>query len=284
MSFAQDNGYTPSTFDDLMDAAMEVINTQRGTTFTRETFVGTNWYKFCYVVVQLMIRNEVKTAEIFLKLQEYINTTNLRIQRPSVSLPGVIDSLESRGYVSSVRKPTAETAGEVAVCVEVDDSAEDYAATRLLICNLLKDYYAAGMVFDGTEEETITLSNGQDFDFSYNLPDETPLTLRLTITSSDNLEVVIPSDVEIRQRIYDNIHGSTDGSIAKRYRLGWDFEPQRYYTLADAPWAATILLEWSDNDGETWSSDVIEAEFDDLFVIGEEGITVSIDPPPPEDP
>src|SRR5690606_13024670 len=98
--------------------------------------------------------------------------------------------------------------------------------------------------------------------------------LRLTITSSDNQDQVIPDDEEIRSTLLANAQA--------RYRLGWDFEPQRYYTQVDAPWAATILLEWtsvvSDPQPEDWSSDVFEASFDDLFTFDLEDIEVLVDP------
>lgn len=274
MSFSQENGYTPVDFATLMAAVREGINAEFGTTYTEGTFIGTNWYKYFYVLVQKVLENETKTSEIFTKLQEYIASTNLKIQRPSTSLPGIIDSFQANGYVASVKKPAAEDAGKISVCVDVDNLAPDYAETRLEICNFLKSFVAAGMVFTGTEKESITLSNGQEFDFAYHLPNYTPVVLRLTLTSSDNQDVVIPNDEEIRQVVHDN--------ILARYRLGWDFEPQRYFTQADAPWAATIKLEWStvtvDPQPEDWSDEVFEAAFDDLFTFGLEDIQVVVDP------
>ncbi len=269
MSFSQENGYVPVSFATMMAAIREAINVQFGLTYTEGTFIGTNFYKYFYVLVQKVLENEVKTAEIFLKLQEYIATTNLRIQRPSVSLPGIIDSFTANGYVASVKKNAAEDAGTVSICVNTDPDADDYSVKRLAICNFLKDFIAAGMVFEGTETESITLTNGQAFDFSFFLPDPTPVLLRLTLTSSDNQDVVLPSDEVIRSTLFININA--------RYRLGWDFEPQRYFTQVDAPWAATIVLEWSNDGGDNWNDEVFEAEFTDLYTFGLEDITVLVD-------
>ncbi len=269
MSFAQDTGYVPTTLPALMSAVRLAINAQFGTDFSEGTFLGTNWYKYFYTLMQKVMENETKTAEIFLKLQEYIATTNLRIQRPSVSLPGIIDSFTANGYVASVKKNAIEDAGTVSICVNVDDDAEDYAITKLAICNFLKDFIAAGMVFTGSEEETITLTNGQEFDFAYHLPTETPVLIKLTLTSSDNQEVTIPTDTEVRQIAFDNINA--------RYRLGWDFEPQRYFTQVDAPWASIILMEYSTNGGSSYTDDLFEADFDDLITFGLEDIEVLID-------
>lgn len=270
MSFAADTGYIPPTFATLMAAIREAINLQYGTTFTEGTFIGTNWYKYFYVLVQKVLENETKTAEIFAKLQEYIATTNARIQRPSVSMPGLVDSFLANGFTASVKPNAVEDAGTVSICVETDADADDYATKKTTICGLLRDYVAAGMVFVGDQTESLTLSNGQDFDFSFSLPDYTDVLLKLTLTSSDNQENIIPDDEAIRTTVYEN--------IAARYRLGWDFEPQRYFTQVDAPWAATIKLEWSNDGGDNWFSTVFEAEFDDKYRFGLEDIQVLVDP------
>ncbi len=270
MSYAQDNGYTAVTFADLMGTIRLGINAQFGTSYTVDNFVGTNYYKYFYVLVQKALENETKAAEIFTKLQEYFATINATIQRPSVSLPGLIDSFTSQGFVASVKKNVGGDEGTVSICILVDPDADGYATTKLQLCNLIKDYVTAGMITTGDQTENIVLTNGQDFDFSYNLPDETPVLLRAGITSTDNQIYTIPTDEVIRQLIFDN--------IAARYRLGWDFEPQRYLTAVDLPWAATILFEWSDNAGSTWHSTVFQAAFDDLYTFALEDIDVSVDP------
>lgn len=270
MSYAQDNGYTPDDFDTIMGEIRLGVNEQFGTTYTEGTFIGTGWYRFFYPLVQKVQEGEIKTSEIFLKLQEYISQTNQRIQRPSVSHPGLVESFESNGYTASVKAPAQADAGEISICIDTDNAAPDYATTRLAICNLIKDFVVAGMVTNGTESEDITLSNGQDFTFSFYLPNYTEIILRLTITTSDNTLLTIPSDEDIRQIVFDN--------IAARYRLGWDFEPERYFDFSDAPYAATILLEWSDDDGSNWYSTVSENDFQDLFTFGLEDIQVLIDP------
>jgi hypothetical protein len=276
MTYAQDNGYTPTSFAALVEQLRNFVNDQFGTEFTEENFVGTKFYQILYFALQLANRNETKASEIFLKLQEYILQTNMRIQRPSTSLPGIIESFQSRGYIMSVRENDVEDAGTVAYCVDVDDSLPNYPDKRLEICQMLKDFVAAGMVFVGTEEEEITLSNGQEFTFRFSLPDRTPTLLRLTITSSDNQDLFTPDNEVIRQTLFDNIWGKV--GQAPRYRLGWDFEPQRYFTLQDAPWAATILLEYSIDAGEAWLSSVFQASYIDILEFGLEDIQVIVDP------
>ncbi len=274
MSFSQDNGYTPVSFQELMSFVREGINSQFSTDYTEDTFVGTNWYKYFYYLVQKMLENETKTAEIFQKLQQYIALTNERIQRPSVSFPGLLESFadedynDGAGYIASVRPPSAPNAGKIAICVDVDDEAEDYADTKLEVATLIKDFVVAGMLTEGDQAEDITLTNGQEFTFAFYLPVKTPILLKVTAVESDNNLIAVPTDEDIRALVF--------ASVNARYRLGWDFEPQRYYNLSDAPWAASVVLEWSDDDGATWYDTVFQADFKDLFTFALEDIQVVV--------
>lgn len=257
MSFSSENGYIPVSISEIMNFIRNEINTLFGTSYTEENFVGTNWYKFCYAVAQRMQQDEIQTSEIFSKLQEYISITNERIQRPSVSYPGLVDSFKNNGYVASVKQITNVDAGKMFICVNVDETALDYAAKKLAICTLIKDFVAAGTVTQGTEVESIVLTNGQAFDFKYALPNEIPVIFKLTITVSENNQLLVPDDETVRALLFSRLN--------TMYRLGLNFEPQRYFTLADAPYAATVLLEWSDDAGATWNDTVFDANYDDLF-------------------
>jgi hypothetical protein len=146
-----------------------------------------------------------------------------------------------------------------------DDSYDDI---RLEVASLVKDFVAAGIPSLGTETESIVLPNGQNFDFSFFLPDRIAILLRLTLDISENTLTAVPTDVEIRQLVFDQIN--------ERYQLGYNFEPQRYFDLGDAPWAADLLLEWSMDDGDTWSDNVFDADFDELLTFGLEDIDVVI--------
>jgi hypothetical protein len=134
------------------------------------------------------------------------------------------------------------------------------------ICEVIKDSTVAGAVTMGDQVESIVLSNGQSFDFKYHLPNRIPVGLRLTLTLSENNQSVVDSPEDIKAALLLN--------IANRYSLGKNFEPQKYFSSVDAPWASVIVLEWTDDvtDGEldeepVWSDDVYDADFDDLFVV-----------------
>lgn len=266
MSFAQDTGYLPNTIEQLMDIVRENVNTQFATTYDTDTFLGTNFYKYFYALIQRLQENEVKTSEIFLYLQQYFAVTNEMIVRPNTTNPGLLDYLASAGYQASIKAPNDTDRGKAYVCVNTDSGAADYAATKIAICTIIKDCVVAGVVSQGDQVEEIALPNGQAFDFKFYLPDETPIKLRLTQTISGNNQYTIPSDAVIKQKIFDNVNA--------RYKLGLNFEPQRYFSVVDAPWAGSLLLEYSVNAGVDWDDEVFEAEFDDLFTFELTDITI----------
>lgn len=261
MGYANESGYTPMTISEIMDAIRIEINSQFGTTYTTENFVGTNFYKYFYALAQRVETNEIKTSEIFIKLQDFITLTNERISRPVVTNQGLIDKLKSEGFTASIKPITDTDAGKIFVCVDVDDSAPDYATTKAAICEIIKDSTIAGGVTQGTEVETIVLTNGQSFDFKYDLPNKIDVKLKLTVTLSENNRVVIDSPEDVKLRLFNN--------ISQRYKLGLNFEPQKYFDINDdAPWASDVKLEWSDDDGVSWYSTVYDADYDDLFSFG----------------
>lgn len=386
MPYAQDTGYTPSTVEQILEGLIPDINTQFSTSYTTETFVGSNHYKFFYGLAQKLQENEVKTSEIFLKLQQYILLTNQRISRPVTTNPGIIEKMQIEGYIASVKPMIDADAGKISICVDVNEGAKatgnititsyanlvsgtpdvvavagtnftaqsgaatpgtgtfraatsndataislakqinshasasllvsakaasgvvtitakyggtggnsialgytdndtnvgatksgttlaggsadaDYATTKAALGLLISQITAGGAVTQGSEVVNIVLSNGQAFDFKYNLPNRIPIALRLTIALSENNQVVIGDPDEVKQKLLDNINA--------KYRLGRNFEPQRYFSVVDAPWAESVLLEWAIDDGSpTYVSTVYDANYNDLFDISLAHITL----------
>lgn len=266
MGYSQENGYVPSAFNDLVDSFRAYINSEFATTYTAENFIGTNHYKFFYTLAQKVQENETKTAEIFTKLQQYYIQVNAKISRPVNTNPGIIEKMAAEGYTASVKKITNTDAGKIYICVDTDDGADDYATVKAAICLLISQITVGGGVTQGTETEAIVLSNGQSFDYKFNLPNRIPVLLKLTTTLSENNQVVVGDPDETKQLLLTNIQA--------KYKLGKNFEPQTYFSIADAPWCSQVLLEWSDDDGSNWHSTVYDAAYDDLFEISLENITL----------
>lgn len=266
MGYSQDEGYVPTNINSIMLSLMSNINDQFGTSYTIETFVGTNFYKYAYAMAQRMQENEVKASEIFLKLQQYFLITNETISRPVLTPNGLLRALNDAGYIASIKPPENADAGKLYVCVDVDDGDEDYAEMKSEIAAIIKDSTAGGIVSQGTEIETLVLTNGQSFDFKFNLPTKVPTLLRLTTVLSANNESVILTPTEVKELLLAN--------IAARYKLGKNFEPQKYFSLTDAPWAGSVLLEYSIDDGENWASVIYETDYDELLTFALEDITI----------
>lgn len=259
MSFASETGYVPSTIEALTDAVMNNINAVFGTDYTAETFEGTNWHKFIYALLQKVQENEIKTAEIMVKVQDYFAVTNEMISRPVTTNPGLIAAFADAGWIASVKAPVLADAGKLYVAVDVDNAAADYAAKKLAIATILKNSTVAGVVTQGTQSTAIVLSNGQSFDFKFELPNRITTRLRLTITLSSNNQQVIKSPEEVKAMLLAN--------IAARYRMGLNFEPQKYFSTTDAPWASVVKLEWSTDGGTTWNTTVRTSAYNDLLMV-----------------
>ena len=257
MSFSSENGYLPLSIEAMMNIVMENVNTQFGTAYTTDSFVGTNFYKYFYALVQRLQENEIKTSEIFLKLQDYFAVTNESLARPNTTRPGLVDYFESNGYQVSVKEQLEAEAGELRVALNLDDSDPDYAEQKTEVVNILKTCVPAGIFTVGTETEAVVLSNAQSFDFSFNLATKIPILLRLTLTLSDNNTFTVLSTESSAATLFANINA--------RYAFGMNFEPQRYFSVIDAPWAASVLLEYSIDDGANWLDDIAELDYDELY-------------------
>lgn len=270
MGYAQDTGYTPQSIESILEAFRLNVNASFNTAYTPENFVGTNHYKYFYAAAQLYQNNEIKTSEIFAKLQQYFTIMNARISRPVNTPPGIIEKMGAEGYVASVKPMIDADAGKISICVDTDEDADDYADVKEEICTLISQITVLGAVTQGTESENIVLSNGQSFAFKYFLPNRIKIGLRLTITLSENNQNVIAGPDVTKTRLIVN--------IAARYALGKNFEPQKYFEIdPDAPWAQSVLLEWTDDltetspgvweidMGATWHDEVYDADFDELF-------------------
>lgn len=266
MGYAQDTGYIPQTIADIMSYVMGKINEQFETTYTIETFEGTNFYKYFYAIAQRMQANEVKTSEIFIKMQDYFNDTNEKILRPKTTAPGIIETFAEAGYTASVKPPVVGDAGKSYVCIDTSNSDPDYADQKLEIATILMENTVGGVVTLGDESQDIVLENGQLFTYKFSLPDTTAVRLRLTIDISRNNTFTIDDDTTIKQNLLDN--------IAAKYALGKDFEPETYFTIIDAPWASDILLEYSLDGGSTWDDETYESEFDELFTFSLANVTL----------
>ena len=122
----------------------------------------------------------------------------------------------------------------------------DYAALKQQIINRMGAWLSAGLYFVGTEQGNRTALNGQVFTYKFSMPDPVNILVRITATASANAKTPILNENQIRDIF--------DANFVELYRLGLNFEPEKYLEIArDLPFASNILLEFSENAGSTWS-------------------------------
>lgn len=260
MPYNNDNNYIPETFQDIMTRFMQGVNSFFGTSFTYESFVGTGFYKYFFVIAQNILTAENTFAEAYVKLQDYIRTTNERIAIPKTPRQGLIDTFAKAGYVISIEPQTQENAGTLGVCVDTDPESGEFADKKKQILTMLKDYTIAGLYYNGEHRGNVRLSNGQDFEFAFFTPNRQEMSLKLSITLSQNSNIVADNEEEVRQKVLAN--------LASLYRLGNDFEPAKYFTISrDGEYASAVELQWSLSGAENdYSKDILKANFKDLFL------------------
>lgn len=255
MSFSLENGYTPRDFDTIMSEFRQNINSEYGQNITAEQFKGSNWYKLSYSASQFIATAEGNIAELSNKIIDYIRKVDEEIQLPKSSVDGIMYHLkEDLGLISSV-KPTAEgDRGYLYIAVDVDNESPDYPQTKQNILAKLKEYCTAGLYFSGSESGQVIASNGQPFNFGYELPTIVNMRVKITPTISDNTTAFIQNSSQIKEKFLENFNSM--------YKLGLDFEPEKYLDIRnDLPFASQIKIEWSINEGSSWSEEVWKSAY-----------------------
>jgi hypothetical protein len=248
MSFDLENGYQPRTFEEILQAFTDEVNAQFGTDYDTTTIVGTEFYKFFYAGAQLVMQAEAQTAEITARMTDYIRTANENINLPKSTIDGFIQGLQRELYLNSTIKNITDPAeaGYLFLVVDVDNEAENYEEIKQEIIDRMHNWLTAGLFYTGSEEGEKVAINGQAFTYKFALPTLVDILVRITVTTSANATTPILNENQIR-----NIF---DANFAALYRLGLDFEPEKYLEIArDLPFASDILLEY--NDGAGWDNE-----------------------------
>lgn len=171
----------------------------------------------------------------------------------STSVPGQWDC-NGQGVAEYLRANVGESATFTfdvdAVAVNDDDE---------LIGNLIRDeMLPAGQHMEGDIEHQTALSNGQPLTIRWRTPTKTPHEFRTTIQRARGSQHPMDS--------VDEIIIKFNLSYNARMGIGIDITPATYLTTANLPWAASVLTEWSDDGGATWSPNVKQAQFFDQFL------------------
>ena len=220
-------------------------------------------FKFFYGGLQLVMETENKIAELGVKIADYIRTVNESIQAPVSSVDGTIQYFKKNlGLNVSLRAITdVSLAGKPKIAVDIDSASADFESRKQQIFDALRLSQTEGLYWfnpsttpaDNEYRGESSALNGQAFPYAFYIPREVPIYVRITVTRSrDNLAFQL-NVTQIREIFESN--------FAKMYSIGRDFEGDTYLSTCDIKSAASIVVEWSD-DNINWSSAVREMEFD----------------------
>lgn len=267
MAYDLINGYQPRTFDQLKAEMLAEVNEQFDENYDENSIVGTNHYKFFYGGIQLVMRAEAQFSEITARLTDYIRTSNEKINLPKSTINGFTAGLlapESEGglglksTIKDIINP--DEAGYLFLVVDVDSEAGDYASTKQEIIDRMHAWLTTGLYYVGAETGERVAINGQVFTYAYDLPTPVNILVRITVRVSANFKTPVLNANQIRVIFNTNFE--------KFYRIGLNFEPEKYLEIArDAPFASDILLEYSEDSGSTWSDQPRAMAYNEKIII-----------------
>lgn len=271
MSYSVINGYSPRSYETILDDCVAVVNDEFKTNYTRQTFVGTNLWKYLYATIQGMMTIENNISELGVKLQDYIRTQNEELIIHRSSVDGIMQAIKDElGLVSSLKPASSSAdAGEIYLAVDVDNEQEKYSELKQKILETLHKYLTAGLHYNGTEAGTITATNGQVFNYAYQLPTKKPLKIQIQVKVSDNTNIFVETTNSIKEKFLKN--------FSDIYRLGYDFEPQQFLNISrDLPFASEITIKYSTNSGSSWATEILESDYKTKITIDENDVEVEV--------
>lgn len=271
MSFSVTNGYSPRSYETILQECVAVVNEEFKTNYTVETFKGTNLWKYLYATIQGLMTVENNIAELGVKLQDYIRTQNEELIIHRSSVDGIMQAIKDELNLVSSLKPASSSAdaGEIYLAVDIDKLGADYDIKKQEILTTLHKYLTAGLHYNGTEAGTVTAKNGQPFKYAYELPTEKALKIKIQVKVSENNNLFVETTNSIKEKFLNN--------FAKIYRLGFDFEPQQYLNISrDLPFASEIIIQYSTNSGSSWAKEVLESDYKTKFTIDDADVEVEV--------
>lgn len=270
MSFDVINGYTKQTWDDILAVMTDAINAQFNTDYTVDTIVGSNHFKFFYGGLQLVMETENKVAELGNKIADYIRTVNDSIAQPISSVDGTIRYFrDALGFNVALRAiDDVDDRGQPAICVDVDTARPDFESVKQQIFDAIHHSQTEGLYWFNSSTtpasneyrgESSAL-NGQAFPYCFFVPENSIFKIRITVTRSRG-----SLDYQINAQQIADLFTQNFNSI---YSLGKDFEGEKYLSTADISSASNVRVEWSTDDGASWSDSVKQMEFDEKITLG----------------
>lgn len=250
------NGYTPETFDTIINQYYQTFVSQYGS-FTFERFRGSREYELFYSAAQIEMQYQAIFAEIFSQVSEWFIETSEKINAPSTVPAAIIQKFKDDLSLDVAVKPMElADAGMAHIAIDYTPSPE----LNVKIAELLAtECIAAGVVTVGDIDQDYSTTEGQPFTYSWTQSIEKPVKFRIEIFVSRGSSQFLESTTDIRQRFLDNYESF--------YRIGKDIEPEVYFEInRDAPYASNIITEYSVNGGIDWFIAPFQTIYTDKYI------------------
>ncbi|EOX3952373.1 hypothetical protein ACNK2K_000318 [Vibrio alginolyticus] len=259
MIWDSSTGLTPDDFDTIIEAYFEAFKESddqfSGLAFN--TFVASDEYKVFYASAQIDMTIETIIASLFVKMSEFIQNSNLKINNPTTTPNALIAGLEENfGFKSSIMQMTEENSGKMHVAIDYTPSAD---INYQIASYMEKTAVVASTYMVGDIEQDIVLTKGGVETYRWTAKTEQPILWKLTLTKSRNTNAVVDNQDDIVSKFLANFDAF--------FWIGMDIEPEKYFEInRDALYASNIKAEYSLDDGTSWSEAIYKTPYDVKFI------------------
>lgn len=147
------NGFVPRTFDEILATMVAKINEQYGTNYDVTTIQGTNFYKYFYAGIQVIMEAEQQVADLSGRYQQYIANTNQKILQPRGTVDGFINFIKSDGVLNTegsfdpIDEPSK--AGKIKFAILLDKNDTEYTNKKNKLIEYFHKYLSVGLYYYG---------------------------------------------------------------------------------------------------------------------------------------
>ncbi|MFV0448057.1 MAG: hypothetical protein ACK5MF_06300 [Vibrio sp.] len=248
MKWDSTSGATPEDFDTHIGRYYSAFINSRDEykNIAFNTFVASDEYKVYYAAAQIDMYADTVMAETFLKMSEFIQTANLKIENPTTTPNALIAGLREKfGLRSSVKQMIEADSGKMHVAIDYTPSAQ----LNLKIAQYMESScVVASTYMVGDIEQDIVLSEGGVETYRWVKATEQEILFRIRIRLSRNSTSIVDTPETVVRLFLENFDSY--------YWVGMDVEPERYLEInRDAPYASEIITEYTLDGGDTWQTD-----------------------------
>ena len=147
------NGFVPRTFDEILATMVATINEKYGTNYDTQTIQGTNFYKYFYAGIQVIMEAEQQVSDLSGRYQNYISETNQRILQPRGTVDGFINFVANDGVLNTEGSfdpiDSEEEAGKVKFAILLDVNDPEYVNKKNKLIEYFHKYLSVGLYYFG---------------------------------------------------------------------------------------------------------------------------------------